>query len=83
MKHEFLDGCKDKCGSCYLCCLSICKVCGLAEGSLTTDCPGVQSQKEYGDLVYKGKIDYRDGKWIYGKISPHSPSAYLQRFNER
>lgn len=43
--------------------LAVCTICGLAEGSLTTECPGVASEKEYGDEVYEGRLDFRDGKW--------------------
>lgn len=48
--------------------IAICKVCGLMEGALTTDCPGVWSDFEYGDRVYKGEIDYREGQgWVAEK----------------
>ena len=52
--------------------LSACKVCGLIEGSLTTDCPGVNCYNGKADDVYKGKIDFINGEWINRK-SPHSP----------
>jgi hypothetical protein len=52
--------------------LSICKVCGLYEGSLTTECPGYECYAEKGDDVYAGKIDFRDGQWVEGK-SPYTP----------
>lgn len=42
--------------------LAMCKVCGLAEGGLTTDCPGQPCNK--GEDVYCGKIDFIDGKWV-------------------
>lgn len=56
--------------------LFTCVKCGLIEGSLTTDCPGEMCWIEKGDDVYKGLIDFRDGKWIKG-ISLHSPENIL------
>jgi hypothetical protein len=66
MQHQFIEGCEDQCGACNLCCLSICKVCGFAEGELTTDCPGVEKiSEDKRDLIYAGKLDYQDGKgWV-------------------
>jgi len=43
--------------------LCVCKICGLAEGELTTECPGVSSRK-YGSAVYAGMMDFRDGRWV-------------------
>lgn len=48
--------------------LGICKVCGLGEGSLTTECPGEQSG-EMGEAVYEGKLDYVEGSW-QPKLNP-------------
>lgn len=45
--------------------LSSCTVCGGAEGSLPTDCPGVEMTKQQADGVYAGSIDYREGRgWV-------------------
>jgi hypothetical protein len=57
-------------GECNLCVLSVCKVCGLLEGSLTTDCPGENSMKR-SDEIYTSKLDYREseGGWV-NKFSP-------------
>jgi hypothetical protein len=68
MKHDFYTSCNDvDCnGTCPLCTLAVCKVCNLAEGSLTTDCPEEPSYKKSED-VYNGKIDFVDGKWIRRK----------------
>ncbi|KVV40825.1 hypothetical protein WT27_12910 [Burkholderia territorii] len=49
--------------------LGICKVCGLGEGSLTTECPGERSGAKADD-VYAGKIDYVDGRWQSGRLNP-------------
>lgn len=51
--------------------LSICTVCRLAEGALTTDCPGAPTS--FTELVYEGKLDYREGEWVEA-CSPHSPA---------
>ena len=50
--------------------LAICTVCGLVEGSLTTDCSGHLVLDKVGS-IYLGKLDYRDGKWV-NEPSPHS-----------
>lgn len=55
--------------------LSICTRCGLIEGSLTTECPGVPSWAEHGDKVYAGKEDFIAGEWV-PKCSPHSPAYW-------
>lgn len=54
--------------------LLYCSVCGLLEGSLTTDCPGVKSWSEHGDDIYSGKKDFRDGRWV-NLPSPYSPQS--------
>lgn len=43
--------------------LHLCDVCGGAEGSLTTDCPGVKMTAEQSDAVYLGDLDFVDGEW--------------------
>ena len=52
--------------------LAICKVCGLVEGCLTTDCPGENVYAEKNETIYNGQIDYRNGQWV-NEPSPHSP----------
>ena len=68
MKHIW-DECKSECDNefCNICCggLALCKVCGLYEGSLTTDCAGYRVKSDIGDQVYAGKLDFKDGKWIH------------------
>ena len=54
--------------------LSVCKCCGLAEGCLTTDCPEVESSADFGDAVYAGEKDFRDGAWV-DAASPHCPAG--------
>lgn len=44
--------------------LAHCKVCGGAEGSLPTDCPGVKMTSEQEDKVYGCELDFRCGEWV-------------------
>jgi len=56
--------CTDKyCSGCALCNLFLCSICGLAEGELTTHCPGKPSAVEWGDKVYKENWNYKYGHW--------------------
>lgn len=64
-KHHWAR-CVD-CEGCVLCNggLSVCTVCGGAEGTLPTDCPGKPMSWDTGQQVYEGLIDYRRGQgWI-------------------
>ncbi len=64
MKHVRAECTDPNCGGfCNVCNLFICAVCGLAEGELTTDCPGVPSH-EHGEAVYGGREDFVDGEWV-------------------
>ena len=62
--HKQLE-CKDPdCGGmCNACCLAICTVCGGAEGSLPTECPGVEMTTQESCMVLEGITDYYDGAW--------------------
>jgi hypothetical protein len=42
--------------------LFACTVCGGFEGSLPTDCPGFKMTEEQEHRVYRGLLDYRDGR---------------------
>lgn len=44
--------------------LFACEVCDSFEGATTTDCPGAKMTQAQRDLVYIGKLDFRDGEWI-------------------
>ena len=55
--------------------LAVCRVCGLYEGSLTTECPGVQCYSEKSSDVYAGKIDFRNGQWVEG-VTKHMQHIY-------
>jgi hypothetical protein len=41
-----------------------CKVCGGAEASLPTHCPGERMSEETESDVQNGLTDYRDGQWV-------------------
>lgn len=62
-KHE--GACPNP-GVCQFCDggLALCVVCRGAEGSLPTECPGEPMTKAQEDEVYRGVIDFRNGKWI-------------------
>ena len=44
--------------------LFICSVCECFEGTLPSHCPGHKVPDDLQDLIYKGKMDFKDGKWI-------------------
>ena len=71
MKHDFKTPEECTCNkfstNCPICDggLAYCKVCGGAEGSLTTDCPGERVNQELDEAVYAGSWDYREGEgWV-------------------
>jgi len=43
--------------------LSWCTVCGGAEGSMPTECPGSQMTAAQSDAVHKGSLDFKGGRW--------------------
>lgn len=53
-----------------------CSVCGSFEGATTTHCPGTWMYTEYGDRVYAGEIDFRDGEWREGECSHYTPAYW-------
>lgn len=68
MFYKSGDGhtCNEDLGECNLCVLDVCKVCGMAEGELTTDCPGEHSNDKQCTDSYSGYSDFRDsqGGWV-------------------
>lgn len=42
-----------------------CTVCGGAEASLPTDCPGVRMGRWAQDEVQAGRLNFREGQWRY------------------
>ena len=69
-KHERLThtNCeRDYCPTCDGA-LFQCKNCRLAEGSLTTECPGsspISEEKEA--AIYGGYLDFKEGEWVEGR----------------
>jgi hypothetical protein len=51
-------------GTCNLCQLFTCAVCGGAECCLPVDCPGERFSNEQADLICAGKLDYLQGEWV-------------------
>lgn len=41
-----------------------CKLCGGAEGSLPTHCPGKRMTDEMEQAVFAGKLDFKGGAWV-------------------
>lgn len=50
--------------STHLCVLFMCRICNLAEGSLTTECPGEKVDQQKENQILSGEIDYHHGKWV-------------------
>lgn len=72
--HREADWCTcEGAGRCMGCNLFLCDVCGGAEGSLPTHCPGRKMTSEEGDDVYAGKVDFKDGRWIKTGEERYSP----------
>jgi hypothetical protein len=65
MKHTWLE-CNCNEGHCPVCAggLGICTVCGGAEGTLASECPGFELDEYVLDAIYKGGLDYIFGTWI-------------------
>lgn len=45
--------------------LDHCKVCGGAEGDLTSDCPGYLVSEETQREIYMGRVDFIDMQWVH------------------
>lgn len=43
--------------------LFLCGVCGGAEGSLPSECPGERMTTAQEEAVYAGRLDFRQGAW--------------------
>jgi len=50
--------------------LAVCRVCGGAEGSLPTHCPGRRMTREEDQDVLHARRDFRAGKWADGSNRP-------------
>lgn len=79
-------GCKNE-GHCQFCegGLFSCTVCGGAEGSLSTHCPGVALTDQQLDDIYAGKLDYKDGRFIAAAtgLCSHHYTSLAQAAKER
>ncbi len=82
MHNSTTCGCSQE-GNCNVCDggLLICQVCGLFEGCLTTECPGVPSYSKADD-IYAGKLDFVAGEWHSEVMSCHCP-PYLHWLAEQ
>lgn len=69
MKHVKLDCDNSQCtgANCNACNLFICRVCGCAEGTLPTDCPGYEVADNVQDDIIAGKVDFKGGAWRHVK----------------
>lgn len=45
--------------------LASCTVCGGAEGTLSTHCPGVKLNEYIHEEIYHGGLDFINGEWAY------------------
>ena len=89
-RHKQVTTCRKSGGSlskhcaCEHCCLSVCEVCGGAEGSLTTDCPGTKVGHERQQEIYETTLDYTDARgWHVARNDDGSPNARrLPRFED-
>lgn len=63
--HNFYECAKD-CTGCIYCNggLAHCTICGGAEASLPTDCPGEKMSQQQQDNVQAGNADFKNGVWI-------------------
>lgn len=58
--------------------LFACTLCGGLEGSVPTHCPKTRMLDPVSDLVYKGKLDFKDGKWIRLGCIPNEITLSLE-----
>ena len=67
--------------SCEHCCLDVCEVCGGAEGTLTTDCPGTKVTYERHQEVFETNLDYTDDRgWHLAQADDGTPIRRSPRF---
>ena len=63
----------DRC-SCEHCNLAVCSVCGGAEASLTTDCPGESVNHDRQQEIYETTLDYIEARgWHLAQTDKRSP----------
>jgi len=67
--------------TCAHCCLAVCSVCGGAEGTLTTDCPGEKVSFERHEEVFETNLDYTDARgWHLAQNDDGTPIARRAHF---
>jgi len=62
-KHVFHCCSNDECSICKGG-LYYCVICKGGEGSLPTECPHRELTREEIDLIYKGRLDFVEDKWV-------------------
>lgn len=55
--------------------LAHCKICGGAEASLPTDCPGVRMSEVEEGAVQAGLFDFKNGQWRQNKVTFYQAAA--------
>jgi hypothetical protein len=81
-RHKRVTACRKSGGpiskhcSCEHCALDVCSVCGLWEGSLTTDCPGTKVKPDKQEEICETRLDYTEtrGWHLADPTSRRSPS---------
>lgn len=78
-RHEQVTTCRKSGGptskscSCEHCSLAVCEICGGAEGTLTSDCPGIKVDADRQQEIFETPLDYTDDRgWhlAQGRRSP-------------
>jgi hypothetical protein len=77
VNHVFVRHTKCASAYCNICDggLAVCSVCGSAEGSLTTDCPGGPVDYQRERQVYRGELDFVNGAWVVGRSRHAAPAG--------
>jgi hypothetical protein len=86
-RHKRVTSCRKSGGpiskhcSCEHCSLDVCSVCGLWEGSLTTDCPGMKVEPDRQQEICETRLDYTDARGWHladptGRRSPSFEPKY-------
>ena len=79
--HTYYKCGKDCVSGCQWCDggLGFCIVCGGFEGTLPFECPGQKMYPWLKAAVWKGVMDFHDGKWHYG----HAQKSWIMRHHLR
>ena len=85
-RHQQVTTCRrhggpvSKMCTCEHCALAVCSVCGGAEGTLTTDCPGTPIATERLQEIYETPLDYTDERGWY--LAQPGDLQLKQRYGE-